>query len=274
MEYQYEKRVDERSWFIRLYLWAWRAEVERVDFCRLFWGYVFMAPNLLLRAVVFPFWVLWRVLRVLGRAASRVAAALGGVARRILPEPKPMPLGEPSPERSVPKEPRRQRRRARGEAFLTAVSRTADRGVAACQTAWPYMRWVRFPLRALFWIGAGAFGVALGALACYGFYALAILIGDNFTMLASGAWIGISAAAVWVGHGAWWLAPTVGIILAVAVVILVLLRGGIYVAEDTSVGPAIGRKTVGFAGAMKTGALGVKRRTCPKITVVRDEARS
>lgn len=51
-ELKYAIRVDERAFFIRFYCWLYEADKSKVNFCKLFWAYVFAAPALLLRGLV------------------------------------------------------------------------------------------------------------------------------------------------------------------------------------------------------------------------------
>lgn len=42
---------DADSKIIRFYLWLWKADPANIDFCRLFWGYVFCWVALLLKPI-------------------------------------------------------------------------------------------------------------------------------------------------------------------------------------------------------------------------------
>ncbi len=66
-ELKYAIRVDERAFFIRFYCWLYEADKSKVNFCKLFWAYVFAAPALLIRGLVGGVIILFRGLRRLGR---------------------------------------------------------------------------------------------------------------------------------------------------------------------------------------------------------------
>lgn len=43
-------RISRDSWLLRLYLWAWDADPKSVNFCKLFWGTIFVFVPLVLMA--------------------------------------------------------------------------------------------------------------------------------------------------------------------------------------------------------------------------------
>src|SRR5208282_3811855 len=49
-ELKYAIRVDEKALFIRFYTWLWQADSSKINFCKLFWGYMFAAPALAFRS--------------------------------------------------------------------------------------------------------------------------------------------------------------------------------------------------------------------------------
>ena len=51
-ELKYAIRVDERAFFIRFYCWLYEADKSKVNFCKLFWAYVFAVPFLGLRGLI------------------------------------------------------------------------------------------------------------------------------------------------------------------------------------------------------------------------------
>lgn len=55
MELKHKWEIDEDSWYIRLYLWAWKTNKNNITFCKLFWGYVFLWLILLLHLIAAPF---------------------------------------------------------------------------------------------------------------------------------------------------------------------------------------------------------------------------
>src|SRR5690348_15941122 len=54
IEYKRTARVRRDAWFMRLWSWAWDTPVENADFCKLWWGMVFMPLNFFLRVVLVP----------------------------------------------------------------------------------------------------------------------------------------------------------------------------------------------------------------------------
>jgi hypothetical protein len=51
---KHELAVNRNSWFIRFYVWLWQANPKDINFCKIFWGYVFVIAGLVLRLVVLP----------------------------------------------------------------------------------------------------------------------------------------------------------------------------------------------------------------------------
>lgn len=52
-ELKHEIVIDADSWFVRFYLWLWQVDEDSINFCKLFWGYVFMPIALLVHLGVF-----------------------------------------------------------------------------------------------------------------------------------------------------------------------------------------------------------------------------
>lgn len=307
-QYKYEARVSVDAWWIKLYAWAWRADKYNADFCKLAWGYIGMLPNLMFRAIFLPFWLAWKGLRIVAKVVwallKRIAAIIGPgidflwdrfllmMSRRQ----EPTEIDAPPPtrarkfavyHRSV-KPPRRPWRsilprvpKFNGDAVLTKVSETASRTITAGQEVKYHLRWLRWPLRILFYASLVAVALAVALVvgwALYQFFALSPL-------LIHGAWIGlraagiaISVAALWLVGGIWWLLPFLGLAVGGIIVCLLLFYGLITVHDETEVFQTVGRTAVkgtsSFWGAMRTGVWGIKRNTCPKIVMVKDSAQN
>lgn len=69
MDYKYTAKVSKDSWFIKLHCWLWEADPDQIDFCKLFWGYIFAIPNIVLRILFSPFY--FTIVRPLIRRADR-----------------------------------------------------------------------------------------------------------------------------------------------------------------------------------------------------------
>ena len=70
-ELKYAIRVDEKAFFIRFYCWLYQADKTKINFCKLFWAYVFVAPALFLRGIVGTVGLIGKGLPPLGRAIAK-----------------------------------------------------------------------------------------------------------------------------------------------------------------------------------------------------------
>lgn len=52
VELKHTLTVDEKAWYIRLYLWLYEATVSEITFCKLFWAYVFFIPVLIIWCIL------------------------------------------------------------------------------------------------------------------------------------------------------------------------------------------------------------------------------
>lgn len=73
IELKHKWSVNPDSWFIRLYLRTWDASAHDINFCKLFWGFVFMIPA-------------WLILRPL--------FAIGTWIESKLPDKKPLTMAQ------------------------------------------------------------------------------------------------------------------------------------------------------------------------------------
>ncbi len=118
-ELHYTWRVPADSRWLRFYLWLYRAERDKITFCRWFWGSVFALPVLLLIGGIYPFaWLVERGIDHHNAKKELVAAE---------PEPLPRP---PSPPR-VKRDP--VIRKAVANGIVTAIGFTGDKISAGAQ---------------------------------------------------------------------------------------------------------------------------------------------
>lgn len=286
--------VNRDAWFLRFYLWLWAADIDKVDFCRLFWGYVFAVPFILIRfLILIPIMFIWDFLVFMKN--DGIWKAFDGIEwflnhtffppirwayrflLKIIPQgetPKPLHRSrerEPEPLFAIrPRAPRkpskfkaffRSLRENGGEQFLASVGKTADKGVEVAQRTWPYTKW--------FFIAIGAAVAGIIAAGCG--YLLWMLF-DVLPIVLGAIWIAISASA----SGIAWFAVTVftsQYVWIVPLAILGIVGLGVLIAAILNSRPAktAGVKTkeatLGFGGAMKMGAKSVKYRTCPVIKI-------
>jgi hypothetical protein len=82
-ELKYAIRVDEGAFFIRFYSWLWEADKSKINFCKLFWGYLFAAPALVLRGIIGLMRFALAILRFLGRSVLVVTRSMGRAVRKM-----------------------------------------------------------------------------------------------------------------------------------------------------------------------------------------------
>lgn len=293
--------VDRNAWFLRFYLWLWAADIEKVDFCRLFWGYVFAIPFLLARLLILtPLFKavdgalymkrkgLPKVVDGLEWGAERfVFRPIGFVYRGIVKVARLIPEKEEKPEvkevrKSWPKippiirpyKPRepskfvkfvKTMRESGGEAFLSSAAKTADKGVEAAQKSWPVIKW--------FFVAIGAVIAALLAGLCG--YALWLLLGVIPVVLGA-----IWTAIIFAGKEIAWFFSTIfsskyiwivplGIAAAIGLCMLIyaIIDSRPVKKAANKAANRTAKTTLSFGGAMKMGVKSVKYRTCPVIKV-------
>lgn len=54
IELKHKWHLNPNAWYIRLYLWTYKGEKWNIDFCKLFWAYLFMPVVLPLRIFIWP----------------------------------------------------------------------------------------------------------------------------------------------------------------------------------------------------------------------------
>jgi hypothetical protein len=228
--YKHTARVKADSWFIRFYRWLWEADLDQVDFCRLFWGYVFAIPNLLVR--------------VIGYLPYKLGLA---IAEKTEDRRKSWKL-TPADEVAIRARARANRveRKQKFERFFAKVGATADKIVAFGKAVWPI---AKYPVYA----AASIAGAAVVCLVGVGLYELALIIIENSTDVLHVLLIVLAGIAG--------IALLLGIVLGLAW-FFVDTRYGKQVRTGTKGG------FLTFTGAIRTGFFGIKSRTCPKIEIV------
>jgi hypothetical protein len=228
--YKHTARVKADSWFIKFYLWLWEADLETVDFCKLFWGYLFAVPNLLVQ--------------VIGYLPYKLGIAIADSTRDRRESWKLTPADEAAIR--ARSRARRVERKQKFDSFFGRVSATADRVVAAAKAAWPV---AKYPVYAVASIAAAVLVCLFGV----GVYLLAALVIANLNSVAHVLLfllITLAAGALLIGIGcgtAWFIMDT---------------RYGKQLRTGTKSG------FLTFGGVMRTGFFGIKSRTCPKVEIV------
>lgn len=70
---------------LRFYLWAWKADPWQTTFCKMAWGYIFIVPNLFVRAI----WILLKPVRWWGNKVKEAVESAERKAQTKPPPPKP-----------------------------------------------------------------------------------------------------------------------------------------------------------------------------------------
>lgn len=228
-------------------------EPENADFCKLFWGFVFMPLNLFVRIVGFPFWLIFRVLKALAPVIGRHLPARK--PERKLTHAEMMAIVKTKQEADEARLQKRRRRKKEREAaiglFLGKIGTTADRIVRVVQAGWSILKWI------VYLIGA-AMAVTLAGGLVWGVIELAPLIGDHWVTILT----------------------VIGFSIGFCALLLFLIAVGAgtgFFFTETHRGLATRRMVKSgsstFFHIMYMGLVAVKTRTCPKI-VVKDEKTS
>lgn len=165
VDYKHTWTLPRNSWVVVFYMWLWAADPDEVNFCKLFWGYVFAVPCLIVRAILFPFVTAWTGLT------------------ELLPEPKELTEAEKE-ERKVAAAVRASKRQSYQQRWLRKIEHAGSWTVMWITYFW---RFLRYPV-----VAVAAFA-ALGGLV-YGVYVLLTLT-DNIPWPT---WHEV-VHAVWVG---------------------------------------------------------------------------
>lgn len=230
LTYKHTARVKADSWFIRFYCWLWEADLDSVDFCKLFWGYLFAIPNLLVRVV--------------GYLPYKLGLSIAERTKDRRESWKLTPAEEAAMRARA--RVRRVERKQKFDSFFARVGGWADKVVAFSKAAWPV---AKYPVYAVASIAAAALVCLVGV----GLYELVLLIIANATDALHVLLIVLAIVA--------------GIALAVG---LAIGLGWFFMDTKYGKSVRTGTKGgfLTFGGAIRTGFYGIKSRTCPKIEVV------
>lgn len=83
-ELKYAIRVDERAFFVRFYCWLYKADKSKINFCKLFWAYIFAAPFLCLRGLIEAGFLLGKGLRLAGTGLLLLGTGIAKAARFLV----------------------------------------------------------------------------------------------------------------------------------------------------------------------------------------------
>lgn len=231
VELKHAMKVDEDAWFIRFYVWLWKAERSDINFCKLFWGLSLAPFGLLVRLVLTPFLFIARRLDAMHdrRRQQGIADMTQEALERML-------AGEPPPERERPTMMKMLDRIAVAFARLAMWS----------AGAWDFLsRHKRFNK---------AVGLA--------FLGLAVLLAVG--ALVAVVWLAVAYASVTL------VVVGVAVAVAVTGLIVLAMWGlGVFsFAGGRIIQPAAkGVRTggMGLFDVMRTGYVAVKSNTCPRI---------
>lgn len=252
LEYRHYAKISRDAWYLKIWCWAWMSEPENADFCKLFWGFVFLPLNLFIRITAFPFWLLFRGIRAV---LLWIDAKLPEREEEHMTHQEYMAKMKKEREEEEARLQKHLRRKKEREAAISAffgrIGMVADRIVGAFQTAWPVIRWV-------FYLVGLVLALALAGALVWGMTMLVPLIADNL----------------------WPIAQVVlfmlGVVLALVLGITILGGTG-YFFTETNKGLETRRmvKSGGstFLHAMYVGLCAVKTRTCPKVELIEEESK-
>jgi hypothetical protein len=242
LDYRHTAAIKRDAWFLKLWCWAWEMEPESADFCKLFWGYIFLPLNFLVRIVAWP---VIRIVHGLKAVFKKIGSiGDGNLAMTTLEESRAQrDLEALKDEESEEKKKRREERIAK---FFGVVGSIADRVVSFFQSTWKVTKFVFYAIIA-------AVMLVLAGVIVWGIVELVELIGTDVS--------GVLHVTLIV------LAIIVSITLFVAIFTAIL-----WTLVETPVGRALKRffKRVfgAFGSSMYTGLVAIKTRTCPKIELV------
>lgn len=155
---KYELRVNQRAWFIRFFVWLYEPHSVEVNFCALFWGYLFVMPVLLLK---------YLVVRPIDAALDRTRPKRLARKNKITDERRAAKLSRVT---GPPPEPSWTMR------FLHRVGDAASRAIYAIGSVWSVASSYKRVNRVVVWI-AWLLGALIGIAATS---ALVVLFIDNF----------------------------------------------------------------------------------------------
>lgn len=245
---RWDTAVREDVWWFRLYLWFYQADEQNTDFCRLFWGFLFMPilflPVMLVRGVYELFQLIKRGTRKLG---NWIQSKKKVKETPTLSYEEMIERDRKREEEEKAAEERKKRRQERWQKFFTRIEIFVTKVGFTMEKAWRYIKYPVFLI-------AGALAVA-------------ILVGAGYLvqLVADDVWHAIEEFFSWDDWPLVGLIILGGAIIAGAVVAL-------YLFSESKAGQAVGTKidttATPFFSAMGTGVKAIKYKTCPQIKVI------
>lgn len=249
LEYRHHAKISRDAWYLKLWCWAWWSEPENADFCKLFWGYVFLGPNIFVRIVGFPFWLMF--IGVRGIVRHRISKRPPKEIKRETHDEFMARVRKERAEqdaRVMRQRERKAAREAKVAAFFGRIGSVADRVVGAFQAGWPVLRWFFYLLTVLL-------AVALAGALVWGMTELVPLAAHNIGTI--GRVVGVGAVAIG----------------GIALIIFIFGSTG-YFFTETEKGQETRRKVKSggatFFHVMYVGLCAVKSRTCPKVELLEE----
>lgn len=245
LDYRHSAQIRRDAWFLKLWCWAWESEPESADFCKLFWGYIFMPLNFLVRVIAWPIlkiingvkWVFHKIGSIGDDDSIMTMTHEEYVSKRKLEELKD--------EENEEKKKRHEERLAK---FFVTIAAGADRMVSFFQSTWVVTKWVFYAIIAVIML-------AFAAVIVWGVVELVGLVAGDVSGVLEVTLIVLAVIA----------AITVSVALVTSI---------FWIMIETPVGRALKRffKRIfgAFGHAMYMGLIAIKTRTCPKIELKED----
>lgn len=256
-EYKHTWVIPRNAWYIKTYLWLWKADKNDVTFCKLFWGYTLCWLALIFGVIELP-------------------ARLMLIALQHIPTPEPLRCEhDQHPERcmhaacierrDVEERLLKSRMVARKDKFLAAKQRVLDTlpmrvlNSIASGVAWLIMgidsflirRWIAIPLLVIVaLVGLAAIGVGI-----YQIWITVSLAQFLHALLVIGAVIGGICVAL----------GLIGTVMFLFIDKALAEKSCRYIFQPA--GRGISRGALGFKDVMRIGYVSVKGNTCPRVVV-------
>lgn len=245
LEYRHTAPIKRDAWFLKLWCWAWEMEPENADFCKLFWGYVFMPLNLFIRIVA------WPIIKII-HGIKAFFGWLGehGENHNTITYEEHRAKMKLEAVKNAENEEKKKRREDRIKAFFGHIGSAADKVVGFFQSTWVATKWI------VYLIGV-VLCLALAGVLIWGVVEIVGLIAGDVSGVLRVTGIVFAVIA--------------GIVIVVAIAV-----GLIWAFVETPLGAALKRffKRVfgAFGSALYTGLVAIKTRTCPKIELIEEDA--
>lgn len=269
IDYKHTLEIEPEAWFIRLFVVVWgrlitgrkttiedvRAGTLSLNFCLLFWGYLFMPLGVLLRILTAP---ILGVAAILGPPIRRRREA--AIARALAAESEAIGTLKKPREPKAPREPSKALAfiQTIGASFLHGAGTLAARGVMVGQAHAKFLRRAGVAIICLALI-ASVSGLV------YGLILIAPIIAANIVdiLVFTGVIVGGAATVVAIMLGGIWLAVSGHLDFLP----IIFQRGGKATKHG---GIKFGHSIKTFGHVMVTGFVAVKSNTCPKIEVKKE----